>query len=80
MVWLYRMPATLFVMIYILCVVLCFAVGVMLTFHLWGVAKGETSVEGQDHEHYSKVAKSRGEVRGIIPFFVLDFLETDTIA
>ena len=61
MIWPYHMPATLFVMIYILCVVLCFAVGVMLSFHLWGVAKGETSVEAQDHEHYAKVAKSRGE-------------------
>jgi palmitoyltransferase len=48
-------------MIYILAAVLGFAVGVMLAFHLWGVANAETSVEAQDHEHYRNLAKSRGE-------------------
>lgn len=35
----------------------------MLAYHLWGIAHGETSVEGQDHDIYRKVAKERGEVR-----------------
>lgn len=35
----------------------------MLMYHLWTIAAGETSVEGQDHDVYRKVAKSRGEVR-----------------
>lgn len=41
---------------------MCIAVLVMLLWHLWGVAGGETSVEAQDHAVYRKVAKDRGEV------------------
>ncbi|KAF8875519.1 DHHC palmitoyltransferase-domain-containing protein [Infundibulicybe gibba] len=59
--WTYYTPMLAFVLIYILSGVLCFAVGIMLSFHLWGVACGETSVEAQDHEVYRKVAKSRDE-------------------
>ncbi|TCD60661.1 hypothetical protein EIP91_009721 [Steccherinum ochraceum] len=33
----------------------------MAAWHVWGVASGETSVEAQDHEHYRKIAKRRGE-------------------
>jgi len=47
---------------YILAVVLFFAVSVMGGYHLLGVAKGETSVEAQDHEIYRIKAKNRGEV------------------
>lgn len=59
-----------YILIYILAAVLCLAVGVMLMYHLWTIANGETSVEGQDHEVYRKVAGSRGEVRVC---FELDF-------
>lgn len=51
----------MFAMIYILSAVLCFAVGVMLTWHMYGVMWGETSVEAQDHEQYRKKAKDRNE-------------------
>jgi palmitoyltransferase len=53
----------MFAMIYILSIVLCFAVGVMLAYHLYGISWGETSVEGQDHEEYRRKAKERNEVR-----------------
>lgn len=60
--WPHYTPEVMFAMIYILAVVLCFAVGVMLAWHLWGVTNGETSVEAQDHEQYSNRAKARDEV------------------
>ena len=60
--WPYIVPEVIFIMIYILSVVLCLAVGIMLSYHLWGIACGETSVESQDHEIYRKRAKSRQEV------------------
>lgn len=53
----------MYAMIYILSIVLCFAVGVMLAYHLYGICWGETSVEGQDHEEYRRKAKERNEVR-----------------
>jgi hypothetical protein len=56
------MSPIVFTIIYFLCFVMCLAVGTMLTWHLWGVAVGETAVESQDHEHYQQVALSRGEV------------------
>ena len=49
-------------MLYILSAVLCFAVGVMLAYHLYGVAYGETAVEAQDHEQYRRQARQRDEV------------------
>ena len=52
----------MYAMIYILSIVLCFAVGVMLAYHLYGIAWGETSVEGQDHDEYRRKAKERNEV------------------
>jgi len=52
----------MFAMVYILSLVLCFAVGVMLVYHLYGVTYGETSVEAQDHEEYRKKARQRNEV------------------
>ena len=60
--WSYHVPAITFLLVYILAVVLGFAVTVMAGWHVWGIACGETSVEAQDHEHYRKVAKKRGEV------------------
>jgi len=60
--WPYLLPPTAFVLIYILAGVLCIAVALMLTFHIWGIAKGETSVESHDFPMYSKRAKSRGNV------------------
>jgi len=60
-VWTYRSPPVAFLLVYILSVVLCLAVTIMITWHIWGIANGETSVESQDHEHYRKVANGRGE-------------------
>ena len=55
----------MFAMVYILSVVLCFAVAVMLTYHLSLIAYGETSVESQDNEVYLRHAKERNEVDSI---------------
>jgi hypothetical protein len=60
--WHYNVPEVMYAMIYILSVVLCLAVGVMLAYHLWSIASGESSVEAQDHEEYRRKAKERGEV------------------
>jgi len=60
--WPYFVPPTAFVLIYILAGILCIAVVLMLSFHIWGIAKGETSVESHDFPMYSKRAKSRGNV------------------
>ncbi|CAA7269450.1 unnamed protein product [Cyclocybe aegerita] len=59
--WEHAVPEIMFAMIYILCIVLCFAVGVMLSYHIYGIMWGETSVEAQDHEEYRKKAKARNE-------------------
>ncbi|EMD31503.1 hypothetical protein CERSUDRAFT_89027 [Gelatoporia subvermispora B] len=59
--WTYYSPPVAFLLVYILSVVLSLAVTIMITWHLWGIASGETSVESQDHEHYRKVAQGRGE-------------------
>ncbi|KAH9042253.1 zf-DHHC-domain-containing protein [Lactarius pseudohatsudake] len=60
--WEHRMSPVVFSIIYFVCLVMCLAVGTMFTWHLWGVAVGETAVESQDHEHYQQVAQSRGEI------------------
>ncbi|KAF9069422.1 zf-DHHC-domain-containing protein [Rhodocollybia butyracea] len=60
-VWPYHVPVVMFILEYILSAVLCFAVGIMLMFHLWTISHGETSVESQDNEFYGRIAKSRGE-------------------
>ncbi|KAG6374425.1 hypothetical protein JVT61DRAFT_4462 [Boletus reticuloceps] len=52
-------------MSYILAGVMCFAVLIMLLWHIWGIVRGETSVEAQDHKVYQKNAKERGEVRKV---------------
>jgi palmitoyltransferase len=59
----YRVPPLAFMLIFILAAVIALAVSIMAGWHLWSIAKGETSVEGQDHEHYRKMARGRGEVR-----------------
>jgi len=59
--WDHRMSPIVFTIIYFLCLVMCLAVGTMVIWHLWGVAVGETAVESHDHEHYQRVAVSRGE-------------------
>ncbi|PFH48310.1 hypothetical protein AMATHDRAFT_65799 [Amanita thiersii Skay4041] len=58
--WPHLLPPTIFMLIYLLSVVLCFAVTIMLAFHLLGVANGETSVEAQDFAIYRKKAKEEG--------------------
>lgn len=60
-VWTHSLPPFLFITTYIICLVLSFAVAIMLAWHIWGVARGETAVEAQDHEVYTKWAKERGE-------------------
>ncbi|KII85268.1 hypothetical protein PLICRDRAFT_45462 [Plicaturopsis crispa FD-325 SS-3] len=59
--WNHHVPEVVFLMEYILSVVLCLAVGIMLLWHLWSIALGETSVEAQDHDVYRRVAKERGD-------------------
>jgi hypothetical protein len=59
----HRVSPIAFVLVYFLCVVMCLAIATMLGWHLWGVAVGETAVESHDHEHYRKIAASRGVVR-----------------
>ncbi|KAG6899668.1 hypothetical protein C0993_008128 [Termitomyces sp. T159_Od127] len=59
--WEYRVPAIAYIIIYMLAAVLCLAVGIMLLYHVWSISSGETTVEGQDHEVYTKKANSRGE-------------------
>ncbi|EJD07135.1 zf-DHHC-domain-containing protein [Fomitiporia mediterranea MF3/22] len=60
--WTNWTPEIMFSLIYILSLVLCFAVGVMLSWHVWSICKGETSVESHDHDVYRKTAKERGQV------------------
>ncbi|KAH9998019.1 DHHC palmitoyltransferase-domain-containing protein [Russula vinacea] len=59
--WEHRISPILFTIIYFVCLVMCLAVGTMLAWQLWSVAVAETAVESYDHEHYRKVATSRGE-------------------
>ncbi|KAJ7048655.1 DHHC palmitoyltransferase-domain-containing protein [Mycena amicta] len=59
--WPHTIPSVLFLLIYILAAVMSLAVGIMLLFHLRTVAAGETTVEGQDHDVYRKVALTRAE-------------------
>ncbi|KAF9223797.1 zf-DHHC-domain-containing protein [Gyrodon lividus] len=59
--WTHTLPQLCFILIYILSVVICIAITLMLLWHLWGIARGETSVEAQDHEVYRNIAKGRGE-------------------
>ncbi|KAI0760968.1 zf-DHHC-domain-containing protein [Trametes elegans] len=59
--WPYFMPPVAFLLTYILSVVMFLAVSAMAGWHLYMVASGETSVETQDHEHYRRVAKQRGD-------------------
>ncbi|KAI0304530.1 DHHC palmitoyltransferase-domain-containing protein [Multifurca ochricompacta] len=59
--WEHWISPIVFTIIYFLCLVMCLAIGTMLAWHIWGVSVGETAVESQDHEHYRRVALSRGE-------------------
>ena len=43
------------------------AVTAMAGWHIFMIACGETSVESQDHEHYRKIARQRGEVSLLRP-------------
>ncbi|OAX42724.1 zf-DHHC-domain-containing protein [Rhizopogon vinicolor AM-OR11-026] len=59
--WPYMVPQLAYILTYMLSVVLCISVFIMLSWHLWAVARGETSVEAQDHEVYKRIAKDRGD-------------------
>lgn len=69
--WVHTMPQLCFIIAYMLSAVMCIAVLIMLLWHLWAVARGETSVEAQDHAVYRKIAKDRGEVREFAPMMYL---------
>ncbi|KIL64061.1 hypothetical protein M378DRAFT_78934 [Amanita muscaria Koide BX008] len=58
--WSYFLPPWVFVLVYLLSSILCLAVAIMLSFHLWGIALAETSVESHDFPAYRAKAKSRG--------------------
>ncbi|KAI0036456.1 zf-DHHC-domain-containing protein [Vararia minispora EC-137] len=58
--WNYYIPAIYFAITYILCLVMSFAVAVMLGWHLFSVSVGETAVEAHDHDTYRRIAKERG--------------------
>lgn len=52
-------PRVLFMLIYFMAAVMGLAVGVLACWHLYLVAKGETSVESQDNAYYRDIAKKR---------------------
>ena len=56
----------MYTLVYILACVLGFAVGIMVSWHLYAVSIGETSVESHDNEVYSRYAKERGTVRSYL--------------
>jgi hypothetical protein len=58
--WPYYTPQLAFMLIYIICIALGIAIGAMLTWHLWLVMKGQTTVESHDAVYYKKMAKERG--------------------
>ncbi|KAH9830290.1 DHHC palmitoyltransferase-domain-containing protein, partial [Rhodofomes roseus] len=59
--WPYYSPPVFFIATYVLSVVLCLAVTIMTSWHIWGIACGETSVESADHVQYRRTATERGE-------------------
>lgn len=61
----------MFSLIYILSGVLCLAVGIMLSWHVWSICQAETSVESHDHGIYRKVAKERGQVCYFMQYVVM---------
>ncbi|KLO19671.1 zf-DHHC-domain-containing protein [Schizopora paradoxa] len=58
--WKYYTPVFAFSLFYILSGVMCLAVGIMMSYHVWQVCMGETSVDSHDHRVYREVAKERG--------------------
>ena len=59
--WPHTSPRMQFILTYILAVALGLAVTVMLTWHLYLVSTGQTSVENHDFDVYKKVAERRKE-------------------
>lgn len=60
--WDHQTPQIMFMLIYIIAIAMGLAVTAMVSWHLWLVSKGQTSVENHDASHYRKIASSRGEV------------------
>jgi palmitoyltransferase len=58
--WPYLLPPWVFVLVYLLSSALCFAVAIMLSFHLLGISRAETSVESHDFPMYHAKARERG--------------------
>ncbi|KAG0706744.1 DHHC palmitoyltransferase-domain-containing protein [Suillus ampliporus] len=65
-----------YILTYTLHVVLCIVVFIMFCWHLWGVSRGETTIEAQDHEVYKRIAKDRGDACGSIRH---DDMHADTL-
>lgn len=70
--WGHYTPVFAFSLFYILSAVLCVAVGIMMSYHMWQVCTGETSVDSHDHRVYREVAKERGGVstQNFVPYSV----------
>lgn len=68
--WPHRVPSVFFLLLYILSSVICLAVSIMSSWHIWSIANAETSVEAHDHEEYRRLAKGRGEVCSFITNFM----------
>ncbi len=49
----------------------------MASYHIYGVACGETTVESQDHEYYRRMARGRGEVSYLVYTFILRGFSAD---
>jgi hypothetical protein len=61
--WPHLVPELAYSVVYIICAVMWVIVGIMLMWHLAGIARGETAVEAQDHDVYRDLADTRGQVR-----------------
>lgn len=59
--WPHRTPQVMFLLIYIVAIALGIAVSAMLSWHLYLIGRGQTSVENHDFSQYKKVAASRGQ-------------------
>jgi len=59
--WDHQTPQVMFMLIYIIAFAIGLAVTAMISWHLWLISQGQTSVENHDASHYRKMASSRGE-------------------
>jgi palmitoyltransferase len=64
----------MFMLIYIIAFAIGLAVTAMMSWHLWLISQGQTSVENHDASHYRKMATSRGEVSPALQIDLLSYL------